>query len=123
MAFTNTLEQNEKFRSISAREADKRRSSAGIKKAASYGNGKYEKASTSGLLSGMMANISEPGGLVLPRESPRKAYIAPLYPETFSIEATARESSISDDEELVLLAIKNANLACKAKDPAIMRWM
>lgn len=123
MAFANTLEHNEKIQSIFAREADKRRSSAGIKKAASHGNRKDEKVSTSGLFRRMTTNISRPGDLVLPRESSRKAYIAPLYPNTFSIEATARESSISDDEELVLLATKSANLASKAKDPAILRWM
>lgn len=122
MAFANTLEQNEKFQSIFAREADKRRNLAGVKKAASHGNGKHE-VSTPGLLRRMKTNIPRPGDLVLPRESPRKGYIAPLYPNTFSIEATARERSTSDDEELVLLAIKSTNLARKAKDPATLRWM
>lgn len=93
-----------KFQSVAAREADRRRISPQIKKDAYYPNLRDEM-SPLGLLRRMTSKFADSQTLVLPRDNPRAAHIAPLYPTFFSVEAAAQEHSNSDREETVLLAI------------------
>lgn len=122
MASATPIERGEKFQTVFAREADKRRKSTAVKKDANNVVQRDDKLSTPGLLRRMAISVSRAESLVLPRDNPRKAYIAPLYPNIFSIEATAQERSISDNEEIVLLAVKNT-IPGSDIEPVNLRWM
>jgi len=121
---TTSIDRRKKFQTVFAREADKRRKSTGSKIDAINMVQRDDKISTPGIFRRMATSVFKAESLVLPRDSPQKAYIAPLYPTIFLIEATAQERSISDEEAL-LLAVKNTSPGSGIEpiEPVNLRWM